>query len=218
MFERALSFSEFISTYQLARSEGLVLRFLSDAYRAIRQTVPVEAQTSELLDLIEWLGELVRQVDSSLVDEWEALVDPAAADRRAHAAEHEVVPPAPPSVLTNRRAFLVLVRNEMFRRVQLAALQRDDDLVALDPDADWPAALDRYFDEHDEIGTGGAARSPRLLEIDDTDAAASGVWRLEQTIDDPEGHHDWRIRGTVDLAESEEVGTAVVRVTEVVRL
>ena len=83
MFERALSFAEHISYYQLARSEGLVLRYLSDAYRAIRQTVPAEAQTSELLDLIAWLGELVRQVDSSLVDEWESLINPVTRpDRR----------------------------------------------------------------------------------------------------------------------------------------
>ncbi len=83
MFERALSFGELISVYQLARSEGLVLRYLSDAYRAIRQTVPVEAQTSDLLDLVAWLGELVRQVDSSLVDEWESLVNPVADPVRA---------------------------------------------------------------------------------------------------------------------------------------
>lgn len=212
MFERALSFSELISLHQLARSEGLVLRYLSDAYRAIRQTVPAEAQTEDLHDLVAWLGEVVRQVDSSLVDEWEALVNPVADP------EAPVVPPAPPSVLTNRRAFLVLVRNELFRRVQLAARQRDDELVELDPDADWPAALDAYFDEHDEILTGGPARSPRLVTVDESDAAAEGVWRVEQTIDDPEGHHDWRIRAVVDLAASEESGTAVVRVTEVVRL
>lgn len=212
MFERALSFAELISFYQLARSEGLVLRYLSDAYRAIRQTVPVEAQTESLHDLVAWLGELVRQVDSSLVDEWEALVNPAADP------DAPVVPPAPPSVLTNRRAFLVLVRNELFRRVQLAALQRDDDLVALDPDVDWPAALDAYFEEHDELLTGGPARSPRLVTIDEADAAASALWKVEQTIDDPDGNHDWRIRGEVDLAASEEAGTAVVRITEVVRL
>ncbi|KRB37123.1 DEAD/DEAH box helicase [Microbacterium sp. Root180] len=212
MFERAFSFAELINHYQLARSEGLVLRYLSDAYRAIRQTVPAEAQTESLHDLVAWLGELVRQVDSSLVDEWEALINPAADP------DQPVVPPAPPSVLTNRRAFLVLVRNELFRRVQLAALQRDDDLVALDPDADWPAALDAYFDEHDELLTGGPARSPRLVTIDETPAAASGLWRVEQTIDDPEGNHDWRIRGEVDLPASEEAGTAVVRITDVVRL
>jgi hypothetical protein len=212
MFERALSFSELISLYQLARSEGLVLRYLSDAYRAIRQTVPAEAQTEDLHDLVAWLGEVVRQVDSSLVDEWEALVNPATDP------DAPVVPPAPPSVLTNRRAFGVLVRNELFRRVQLAARQRDDELVELDPDVDWPGALDRYFDEHDEILTGGSARSPRLVTVDESDAASDGLWRVEQTIDDPDGHHDWRIRAVVDLAASEESGTAVVRVTEVVRL
>ncbi len=215
MFERAMSFAEYVSFYQLARSEGLVLRYLSDAYRAIRQTVPADARTDELMDIIEWLGELVRQVDSSLVDEWSALIDPA-----AHLPEDDVavVPPAPPSILTNRRAFTVLVRNELFRRVQLAALQDDDALVALDPDVGWPEVLDRYFDEHDEILTGGPARSPRLCVIDDTDAAASGIWRVEQTIDDPAGDHDWRIRAEVDLAASVDEGSAVVRVTEVVRL
>ena len=211
MFERALSFAEFVSFYQLGRSEGLVLRYLSDAYRAIRQTVPAEARTPDLLDLIEWLGELVRQVDSSLVDEWEALINPVVDP------EAPVVPPAPPSILANRRAFGVLVRNELFRRVQLAALQRDDELVALDPDVDWPTVLDDYFDEHDEILTGGSARSSALITIDET-AAAEGRWTVEQTIDDPAGNHDWRIRAEVDLAASVAEGTAVVRVTEVARL
>ncbi|KZE42935.1 DEAD/DEAH box helicase [Microbacterium sp. T32] len=211
MFERACSFGEYVSLYQLARSEGLVLRYLSDAYRAIRQTVPADAQTPDLLDLIAWLGELVRQVDSSLVDEWEQLINPGD-DPSA-----PVVPPAPPSILTNHRAFVVLVRNEMFRRVQLAALQRDDELAELDPDVDWSAALDAYFDEHDTIGTGGAARSSAYVDIDES-AAADGLWRVEQTIDDPAGDHDWRIRAEVDLTASEEEGTAVVRVTEVLRL
>lgn len=212
MFERAMSFGEFVAFYQLGRSEGLVLRYLSDTYRAIRQTVPAEARTDDLMDVIEWLGELVRQVDSSLVDEWESLTHPA-----AEGDDAPVVPPAPPSVLTNRRAFTVLVRNELFRRVQLAALQDDDALVALDPDVDWPAALDAYFDEHEEILTGGPARSPSLVRIDETDAAA-GRWIVEQTLDDPAGDHDWRIRGEVDLAASVEEGTAVLRVNEVVRL
>jgi len=211
MFERACSFGEYVSLYQLARSEGLVLRYLSDAYRAIRQTVPVDAQTPDLLDLIAWLGEVVRQVDSSLVDEWEQLINPA------DDPDAPVVPPAPPSILTNRRAFVVLVRNEMFRRVQLAALQRDDELVGLDPDVDWPGVLDDYFDEHDAIGTGGAARSSSLVVIDES-SAAEGVWRVEQILDDPAGDHDWRIRAEVDLAASEEEGTAIVRVTEVLRL
>ena len=214
MFERSMSFGEYVSFYQLQRSEGLVLRYLSDAFRAIRQTVPSDAKDEELLDIIEWLGELVRQVDSSLVDEWAELVDPS-----SHLPEDEqaVVPPAPPSVVTNRRAFTVLVRNELFRRVQLAALDRDDELQLLDPGPMWPDALNSYYAEHDEILTGGPARSPRLVTIDESDAA-SGIWRVEQTIDDPAGDHDWRIRAEVDLEASAEEGAAVVRVTEVVRL
>ncbi|WP_100366021.1 DEAD/DEAH box helicase [Diaminobutyricimonas aerilata] len=208
MFERAMTFGEFVSAYQLGRSEGLVLRYLGDAYRALSQTVPDEARTEELLDLIEWLGELVRQVDSSLVDEWEALVNPAADP------DAPVVPPAPPSVVSNPRAFLVLVRNELFRRVQLAALQRDDELSALDPDVDWPAALDGYYADHDSLGTGPAARSASMLLID----RKPGEWAVRQILDDPAGDHDWGIDATVDLAASDEEGVAVVRVTAVRRL
>src|SRR5690606_7305529 len=79
LFEQGMSFGEYVRYYQLARSEGLVLRYLADAYRALRQTVPDESKTGELSDLIEWLGELVRQVDSSLLDEWERLQHPDAA-------------------------------------------------------------------------------------------------------------------------------------------
>ena len=85
------------------------------------------------------------------------------------------------------------------------------------PAIDWPAALDAYYADHDSIGTGGPSRSPRLVTIDESDAA-NGVWRVEQVLDDPAGDHDWRIRGEVDLVASAEEGTAVVRVTEVVRL
>src|SRR4051794_31688214 len=78
MYERAMTFTEYVSFYGLSRSEGLVLRYLADAYRALRQTVPEDARTEELTDLLEWLGELVRQVDSSLLDEWERLRNPGA--------------------------------------------------------------------------------------------------------------------------------------------
>ena len=119
------------------------------------------------------------------------------------------------TAVANRRAFTVLVRNELFRRVQLAALQRDDELETLDPEVDWPGVLDRYFEEHDEILTGGAARSSALVSIDEADAAASGVWKVEQTIDDPAGDHDWAINAVVDLAASAEQGVAVITVTSV---
>ena len=211
MYERAMTFADYTGYYKLARSEGLVLRYLSDAYRAARQTIPDEAKTDDLLDIIEWLGELVRQVDSSLLDEWEALTNPAAIVDGA-----PVLPPAPPGVTSNPRAFRVLVRNELFRRVQLAALEKFDELGELDAaagfDADaWADALDPYWDLHDEIGTNGDARSSAMLIIEETPSA----WNVRQIFADPEGDHDWGISATVDLAESNAEGTAVVRVTSI---
>jgi hypothetical protein len=217
MYERAMTFADYVGYYKLARSEGLVLRYLSDAYRAARQTIPDDAKSEELQDLIEWLGELVRQVDSSLIDEWEAMVSGTGDLDRLD--QRDVLPPAPPSVLSNPRAFRVLVRNELFRRVQLAAREDWAALGELDAasgfDADaWADAMDAYFDEHDSLGIGGNARGPQLLMI--TEGPES--WTVRQVFDDPAGDHDWGISATVDLAESAERGVAVVHLTAIDRL
>ena len=214
MFERAMTFGEFVAYYGLSRSEGLVLRYLSDAYKALRQTVPDTSKTEELTDLIEWLGEVVRQTDSSLLDEWEQLsdpsYDPSSSDVGASAASS--LEPRP--ITSNDRAFRVLVRNAMFRRVELAALRRWIDLGELDADAGWDAerwqeAIEDYFAEYDSIGTGSDARGPALLQI----TREPGRWLVRQVVDDPEGDHDWAITAEVDLAASDEAGEAVVSVT-----
>ena len=212
MYERAMTFAEFISFYGLARSEGLVLRYLADAYKAMRQTVPEEARTEELTDLIEWLGELVRQVDSSLIDEWERLRNPV--EEAQHLAADR-----PPAVTGNKRAFRVLVRNALFRRVELAALRRFDELGELDSADGWDAgawadALEPYFAEHGEIGTGADARGPAMLIIEEL----PGSWHARQIFDDPAGDHDWGFSAVVDLGASDEAGVAVITVTEVGQL
>ncbi|HCS61950.1 MAG TPA: DUF3516 domain-containing protein [Microbacterium sp.] len=219
MYERAMSFGEYVAYYKIARSEGVVLRYLSDAYRAASQTIPEELKTEDLRDLIEWLGELVRQVDSSLLDEWEELragIDNGQVD--LHRADDEpIVPPAPKRLTSNTRAFRILVRNELFRRVQLAAREDVNALAALDPDfgADaWDDALDKYFAEHDDILTGADARSSKLLLL--TEGAAT--WTVRQILDDPAGDHDWGISATVNLAASDEAGEAVVAIESVDRL
>src|SRR5580693_5586017 len=76
MYERSMSFAEYVAHYGTARSEGLLLRYLSDAYKALEQNVPEETKSQDLRDVSEWLGEMVRQVDSSLLDEWELLSHP----------------------------------------------------------------------------------------------------------------------------------------------
>ncbi|MDF2506847.1 MAG: box helicase [Microbacterium sp.] len=218
MYERAMSFGEYVAYYKIARSEGVVLRYLSDAYRAASQTIPAEFKDEDLRDLIEWLGELVRQVDSSLLDEWEELI--AGVDNGRfdpHAPDEPIVPPAPKRLTSNIRAFRILVRNELFRRVQLAAREDIAGLAELDPgfgaDA-WSDALDGYYDDHDEILTGADARSSKLLIL--TESATS--WTARQIFDDPAGDHDWGITATIDLAASDEAGQAVVTVTGVDRL
>ena len=224
MYERAMSFGEYVAYYKIARSEGVVLRYLSDAYRAASQTIPEDLKNEDLRDLIEWLGELVRQVDSSLLDEWEELragTDDGVVGVRSLSLstgeDAPIVPPAPKRLTSNVRAFRILVRNELFRRVQLAALEDVDTLAELDPTlgADgWNDALDAYFAEHDEILTGSDARSSKLLIL--TEGAAE--WTARQIFDDPAGDHDWGISATVVLAASDEAGEAVVTVTGVDRL
>ncbi|GAA3742065.1 DEAD/DEAH box helicase [Leifsonia bigeumensis] len=211
LYERAMTFNEYVGFYSLGRSEGLLLRYLSEAFRAVRQTIPESAKTDDIRDLVEWLGELVRQVDSSLLEEWEELSHPDAAPD-----DVPVVPPPPPSVVTNERAFRVLVRNELFRRVQLAALDDADALGELDAAsgfdaARWGEALDAYYAVHDHIGTDADARSAAMLMIEQQPTE----WVVRQIFADPAGDHDWGMSAVVDLAESAEQGVAVIRVTDV---
>ncbi|MGH3384325.1 MAG: DEAD/DEAH box helicase [Nocardioidaceae bacterium] len=213
MYERAMTFHEYIGAYSLARSEGLVLRYLSDAYKAMRQTVPEAARTDDVDDLTAWLGELVRQVDSSLLDEWERLAAPGAA---AEPVRPGSIDDQPPPVTANARAFRVLVRNALFRRVELAALRRYDDLGELDADAGWDAerwsvAMHGYYAEYAALGTGADARGPQLLVIDEAPAR----WTVRQIFDDPDGDHDWGISAEIDLPASDQAGEAVVRLIDV---
>lgn len=221
MYERAMDFGSYVQYYSLDRSEGILLRYLSDAYKALRQTVPLSALTEDLTDIIEWLGEMIRQTDSSLVDEWERLANgESIEDLRADSLE-DLVEETAPAITANTRAFKVMVRNAMFRRVELFADERERILGDLDGelsgwDADrWADAMDDYFDDYDDIFTDAAARSPQLLQIDDEVAAHPGVWKVRQVLSDPEDNHDWAIRAEIDLAASDEAGAPVVKIVDV---
>ncbi|HET6651671.1 MAG TPA: DUF3516 domain-containing protein [Nocardioides sp.] len=213
MYEQAMTFQEYVAAYGLSRSEGLLLRYLSDAYRALRQTVPDSVRTDELEDIQAWLGAVVRQTDSSLLDEWEQLTDPTLALARAREQSDPLRPPEPERITANRRAFTVLVRNALFRRVELAALRRVDELVDMDGDV-WDEPLAAYFDDHDRVGTGPDARGPGLFLVEES----PDTWAVQQILDDPEGHHDWRIVAEVDLRASDDSGELVLRNTHLTRL
>ncbi|HEU0041454.1 MAG TPA: DUF3516 domain-containing protein, partial [Jiangellaceae bacterium] len=213
LYERAMSFGEYVAFYGLARSEGLVLRYLADAYRTLRQNVPAESRTEAVTDLIEWLGELVRQVDSSLLDEWEQLQNPLGEDGVSRVPDTDASSPRP--ITANRRAFMVSVRNALFRRVELVARRNWWELGELDGadgwDADaWADALRPYFDEHADVGIDADARSADLLVITEH----SDRWNVRQILDDPVGDHDWGFSAEVDLRASDAEGHAVIRITD----
>jgi hypothetical protein len=233
-----MTFSELVSTYQLDRTEGVVLRYLADAYRAIRRTVPEEHRTEEVLELTEWLGELVRGVDSSLLDEWERLSqtvnDDADGDTRGASGEPPLAgagESAARPLTANLRALRVLVRNAMFRRVELASREDWRALATLGGDSAWTAdawhdALDPMFEEYgdDAIGIDAAARSSALVRIVETgetphgEDLAPGTWFVRQTLADPDGDRDWVLDAVVDLAASDEAGHVVVEVVRAGRL
>ena len=67
------TFNQYVSRFGIKRSEGALLRYLSDCYKALVQTVPAAAVNDALASLTAELHALLRHTDSSLLDEWEQL-------------------------------------------------------------------------------------------------------------------------------------------------
>ena len=206
MLETASDFKGYIQRCNIARAEGVLLRYLSEAYRALDRTLPLDARDERLADIIAWLGLVVRSVDSSLVDEW----------ARAGELSDEALapPPAADEVVRDRRAVTLLVRNALFARVRLAAHNDARELGELDGEwgwraARWQAALDSYYEEHEEILLDADARSVAYFEVDDKHEKDQHVWRVTQMFHDPEGDRDFGIRADVDLDATQEAGEAI---------
>ncbi|MBC8365173.1 MAG: DUF3516 domain-containing protein [Actinobacteria bacterium] len=223
MFEFGYGFRDYIGHHGLKRSEGTVLRYLTDAYKGLVQNVPPAARTDEVADLEAWLGATVRQVDSSLLEEWERLRNPDdydAADRVAATPMDDR-----PDVTAEPRAFRVMVRNEVFRWVQLLARRKHAALAEVPTvgDEPWTAAsvaeaIAPYWDDFVEIPTDARARGAGFFVLDDSGGVGAETWPVTQTIADPDGFHEWILEGTVDLPASREEGRAVVSLAAIRRL
>ena len=223
MFERAMGFGDYVQFYGLSRSEGVLLRYLTDAVKALRSTVPQEQRTDELQVILDWLDEMVKQTDSSLLEEWEDLV---AGDIDEMRRDHEAIaPPAPPRLTDNERVFTVMVRNAMFQRVRLFGDEQDAELAELSGELnadDWADALDAFFDDHDDIDDGPEARGPQYFLLSRTPAGDAPVapvgdrwWAVRQVLVDRDGDLDHGINAVVDLDASDEAGHPVLRVVSV---
>lgn len=212
MFETYQSFGEYVREYDLQRAEGLLLRYLSDVYRALVQTVPLAMRTDALDDIIEYFGAIVRAVDSSLVEEWERLRNP------------DVVPEARSAAVSDAAARLAEAERERERRLGedkivrrramvevfrwLRALSVGDVETVLEMLREWAlgeepsdvegaawtmarleASSRAYGDEgHSGLLTDTGARHARFTEFTRVN---DGAWLIKQTLVDPDGHNDW---------------------------
>ena len=199
MLETGCDFKSYIAQYKIARCEGILLRYLTEAYRSLDRTVPVERGTEELDDIVSWLGLVVRSVDSSLVDEWE----------NAGAAPGAAPLKRTDEVVADRRGMTLMVRNALFQRVRLAALDKAAELGALDEDWGfgefrWGRVLDAFYGTHEDLLTDADARSAAFLEIDDSDELSEHVWHVHQIFHDSDGDHDFGIMADVDLDATQD--------------
>ena len=221
MIEKAMTFSDLIATYTLGRSEGVVLRYLTDAWRTLEHSVPLSHRTDELLDIVNWLGELIRQVDSSLIDEWSAMADPDSSLTEEQVQELAYGVDDPTKLSSNPRALRRMVRNHFFRHVELFAFEKEQQLEELDAYLEdppqWPEAMDDYFEEYADLGLDASARASHMIIIREGEGSEAGQWFVRQILDDPEGDHGWAFEGVVDLALTDDVGEVRLSELRVIR-
>ena len=206
MLESMSDFKTYIQRYKLSRSEGTLLRYLSDAWRVLDKTVPPDKRTEHLDDVIAWLGFVVRTTDSSLVDEWEA----------AGQMPGELPPGTEEAVVKDRHGLTVLVRNALWRRVRLFAAEEMPTLGDLDQpygmgERRWREVLESFHEAHDEILLDGDARSAAYFLIDESDELSAHVWHVTQILHDADGDNDFRIVADLDLDATQDEGEAVFK-------
>ncbi len=206
MLESAADFKGYIQKLGIMRYEGILLRYLSEAFRGLDRTIPEDKRTEQLKDIIAWLGLVVRSVDSSLVDEWEnagSVLDAAPPDAAGVEA-----------VVHDRRGLTVLVRNALFSRVRMAAHRDIAGLGEADGEwgfgeRAWAQALDEYYKAHEEILLDADARSKAYLILNEADEEEAHVWHVRQIFHDEDGDNDFAIAADVDL-DATQAGDGVV--------
>jgi hypothetical protein len=225
MFEDFRSFAEYVLDYELQRSEGLLLRHLNSVYKVLSQTVPDGVKTAEVGEMELYLRTLLRQVDSSLEDEWERMRDPgyrpfAPAARRGDELRSAGAETTPPDITRDAKAFTAAIRTRIFTFLRawtighhVAALDALDDPPA-ETDADaWTqerlrSALEDYRVDHERVRLDPEARNLRHTHVDPSDDQRT--WRVQQVLVDPALHNDWMAEWEVNLAASREATQPVL--------
>ncbi|MBS0633152.1 MAG: DUF3516 domain-containing protein [Verrucomicrobia bacterium] len=216
MFERYLSFADYIKDYGLERSEGLLLRHLSQVWKVLSQTVPAAAKTEEVIEMEDYFRELIRGIDSSLLEEWERLKNPD------FVAAEDPTQPARPATFDLTRdlpSFRRLIRTAIFGFLQDVAARDYEAAVGrlraapTESDAFSPEAralestFAPYFETHGRFRLDPEGRSAKHTHWSDDTAAAN----IAQVLVDDEEHNDWEATFTVDVAASRAENRAVVQ-------
>jgi superfamily II RNA helicase len=224
MFEEFRSFADYIKLYELQRAEGVLLRHLNSVFKVLAQTVPDSTKNDQLREMEIYLGTMIRQVDSSLLDEWEKMRDP----NYQRAEAKEIRPPgaeaAAADVTRDVKIFTGAIRNRIFIFLRGLVMEDCEEAIAsLDSpdDADgqpWTAprlqqALDEFHAGHDRICLDPNARNIRHTYVIPSDDKKS--WRVQQMLVDPEGHNDWTAEFEVDLGESRKLGKPTLRLRQI---
>ena len=194
MLEGGDTFASFIRRYRLDRSEGLLLRYLTDAWRTLDRSLPDDVYVDALEDVIEWLGALIRATDATLLDEWSLLAGKPVHDHQAPEALTSVAAGPPP-------AWRTAVRTATFGWVELLSRRAYDALAERSGWEPWRIrdAMAPYWSEYDAIGIDADARSVAYFEL----VESPERWTVVQTLADPAGDREWRLTASVDLAAAE---------------
>jgi superfamily II RNA helicase len=219
MFEGFRSFSDYVQEYDLERAEGLLLRHLNSVYKVLGQTVPDGVKTDTVREMELYLRDMLRAVDSSLLDEWERMRDPAY--RPMGGAEPR--PPGPeeaPDVTRDTKAFTAAVRTRVFALLRAWSIGADEAaLEAVDSPGDgdgqpWSVERLRSAREAYRVEHAGPRLDPEARNLRHTDVQPSDDrtrWRVQQMLVDPEGLNDWVAELDVDLTASRELGEPVLQ-------
>ncbi|QJE95338.1 DEAD/DEAH box helicase [Luteolibacter luteus] len=206
MFEHWQSFEDYVKTYGLEKSEAVLLRHLSEVYKVLSQTVPPMAKTEELVEAEEYLEDILRSVDSSLLDEWEKLKNPEYVPEAEKPIEERRKVP----YTRNRPALTRALRNAVFTLIKgfaeentaaiLSQVEPNDSAGSPWTTARIEALLDDYFADHGRIRLDPEARAAKHLRIDDNETRK---WQVEQVIVDADELNDWSLKLIVDLDRSD---------------
>ena len=220
MFEEFRSFSDYIKDYDLQRAEGALLRHLSSVHKVLVQTVPDAAKNDAFREMELYLGTLIRQVDSSLLEEWEKMRDP---NYQPRGEQPEVRPPgaaeAERDITRDVKAFTAAIRNRIFaflRAVLGGECEQALESIPSSAEADggpWTAArlrqaLDDHRTAHDRIRLDPEARNVRHTHVILSEDKLR--WRVQQMLIDPGEANDWVAEFDADLPASRASGEPVL--------